>query len=589
MLKNGSIYAILATCILYFSNSEIFRMFTCVTFNWNVNLTCSWIEPTNYGSDVTTNITWGLSFFGNRAFSKCPVRTRSSCSWGLGVGTSYDVDPDSRITVCLQLVTSHGVSAKECHPIDIADNVKPAAVSDIVAISTSPLCLNISWSHGSTIESKTYEMKLLSDQHQIVINVNSTEDPEHLDYAIEESCLVCNLSHYTSYMISVRTRPLNYNGNPTGYWSDSMTINKKTPKSVPARSPSLLPGAFTRSPTNVEGYSNVHLYWLALSRRSWNGDHLTYVINVTTLEPCRRQTKNLNRHEAPMVLEILSNCSYEVLVWAKNEVGQTNEPNEILIQDKGFAPPEDVFLNTTSQSGVVDISWKRKSDVTQYTVYWCQSSPSRSCATGFNHKTVKGNNKSTFVTLKGFPNISYIFGVSAEKIRNRKIISSGFLWTDCSTLLPNILQSPIIHFRGYPKDRIVSVTWGYSHCSDLIFRKLKYGTDYRIKIDTTVRQYNRIVPGNTNSIVLRNIPSGIKVCVTIATRLLSDRESPVTCYIQPEESDVPWGFVLGIMSSVVGLIVVIGAMCFMRKCCRWWQKDIPIKLPDVQEVTETLV
>ncbi|XP_033737394.1 uncharacterized protein LOC117325351 isoform X2 [Pecten maximus] len=593
MLRNGSF------CILFItwhiSHSVIFRNFSCITYNWDINLTCNWSEPTDYGSDLTTHVTW--IFEGQiQEQLKCPISTRASCSWGLGGGDgSFDVDPDRRISVCLQLTTTDDVpmSVKECHSIDIADKVKPAVVSYVHARATPPLCLNISWNHENNIDPKKYELKLLSEREEIVTDVGSKTDkwPEY--HHDEESYHVCNLSYNTQYTISVRTRPLNFDGVPTGYWSNPTTMDVVTRKSVPSRSPSLLPGAFTLSPTNFKGYRSVTVYWSALPRDSWNSDNLTYVIKASTAEPCSQQTLNLLHLEASSQFEILSNCSYNISLWARNEIGLAYQPSKMYIGNKGPKHPEDVFINAAENSELVEISWKHYAEANLITIYWCQSNPARSCTNDFNHKIVSTTQDSTCVSLKGSPVLTYIFGVSAEIIRNGRTVSSGFYWTDCSTILPRTLKSPRIHFRGFPKERKVSVSWIYPYCNALIIRKLEDSAEYQIIIHTSSEQYNRTLPGNTNSVLLHNIHPGEKVCVTVAARLneMPEHVSPVKCYIQGEQggSDFPSTIVISVLCSVIGLCVVIGSVCLTRTICRWWRRQVPVSLPELRGATEMLM
>ncbi|XP_021354520.1 uncharacterized protein LOC110451016 [Mizuhopecten yessoensis] len=587
MLDTISFVIFLTACYLSYAE-QVFRNFSCVTNNWNINLTCDWTEPTGYGSGLTTSITWT---FGNQKPSNCPSSTRSSCTWGLGGnGQSYDIDPDRHISICLQLITHNGVnvSREECHGIDIANEVKPAAVSSIKAVSTSPLCLDITWAHENTLDEKTFTLQLSSDRNNVTYEINSTEDPSSGYYYH-----VCNLTYNTNYTISVKTRPLNYDGLPTGYWSILSTTHKVTPKSVPSRPPELLPGAYTFGPVNIRGYRTTTVYWSALPRYSWNGENSSYVIRVSPMKPCRQQTLHLQQVEAFCKFKILSNCSYHIFVWSKNEIGRSGESSKMHIEDKGLNLPQDIFINAKIYSEEVEISWKPHAMANLMTVYWCEVNPARSCSSGFYHKTVSSRHNSTSVYLKGFSEEAYIFGVSAESKQHGKIVSSGFQWTDCSTILPRVFRSPRIHFRGFPKEEMVAVSWAYSYCNNLILKELRHRTNYQVKISTSTQRYNQLLKGNASFVNLYNIPSGVEVCVSITARLnhSSQLASPFTCYTQGQDggSKFPVNTIALVLCSIIGLFAVMLLACITRKICIWWRRKIPIYLPNITGASETFI
>ncbi|XP_060076918.1 uncharacterized protein LOC132556517 [Ylistrum balloti] len=518
--------------------ARFFHNFSCITFNWNIDLICSWDELPGYRN--RTEVVWKIAGHPLLPYAKCPIRYQTSCQWGLGGdGERYDVDPDRQISVCLQLRTNDDVKDQQCSDITIDNIVKPDTVSYIDAISTSPLCLNISWGHDKIVDAKIYKLELLSERENIAKNVESTENPSSGFYHHAEYYHICDLSYYTNYTISVRTRPIDYDGFPTGYWSDPRTTTKVTPKSVPSRSPPISPGAFTLAAISFKGSRTVTIYWPALPRYSWNGENLTYIIQATSAKPCKQQTLNPKLYsESSSKFEILPSCSYDILVWAKNEIGQSDIPSRMFITNEGLNPPMDVFLNTTHQSKKVEISWKHQPHATFFTVFWCQSDPGRTCSNGFYNKTVSGRYSSTFVNLKGFPALAYVFGVSAESIRNGQTISSGFQWTDCSTISSRGFRSPRITFRSLTKKRMVLVSWAYSFCNSLRIKRQQNSTEYKIKITTSSQHHLRIVNGNVTSIHLPNIAAGEEVCVSVVIRLnhsSSEHASPIKCYTQDRQ------------------------------------------------------
>ncbi|XP_033738959.1 uncharacterized protein LOC117326355 isoform X2 [Pecten maximus] len=555
MAVTSGINLLYTVCVLFvgYSTGDVFQNFTCITYNWDEYLTCSWTVSMKYNSPAyTTAVDWQMLSF--QRSMRCPKLTNNTCVWSLGGnGRQRDTDPFQPIQVCLYLQRHNQTKKSKCYKVDIEKKVKPDKVSDLKAKSQHPNCIFAQWTHQQIEASKMYSVELSSPGLDTIRkNLGATPSDDYYDYdyyspEIEREAFtnitICNLSYYKNYTFSVKVRAVDMDNNQIGYWSDSQGINIVTAKSVPSAPPYLPPGGYTLSPVNSKGYRMARVYWTELPEHSWNGENLTHEVEAVPVGECGSRTIRRIVRETEAEFDIMYTCNYTIKVWTRNEIGRSKDGSILHLKQNALPKPQDVFLAEGNSPGMVHITWQEPNDIESsltYSVYWCPRSPGLlSCKGSFNTRAgIKPIDTSGLVMadikMDGRPNVTYMYGVSTERIRGRAVHSSGFEWTDCSITSSDKLKYPRISFEGFPSENRVRMKWMYMNCAGTMIKK-SHLTHYHISKCAQETCEDLTTDGKQAHLDFNPIIAGQQICVTIRVRLdtVSGQPSKLHCYTQP--------------------------------------------------------
>ncbi|XP_060073709.1 uncharacterized protein LOC132553477 [Ylistrum balloti] len=579
---------------------DVYRNFTCVTFNWDEYITCSWTVSSSYHHPAYyTTVTWRLPPF---AWYFCPKLTSNTCTWSLGGnGRTMDVDPHQSIRVCLILKKDNATVSSECHNVSIENKVKPATVTDLIVIPQHPNCIFAQWTHEEVERTKKYYIEI-SSAGLSTIKKNLQEESFYDYYDSPEfesgtNFTICNLLYYVNYTVSVTVSALDDDLKEIGYQSDPLFTNVVTMKSVPSGPPYLHPGGYTLSAVNSEGYRMVRVYWEALPNYKWNGENKTYEFEALPIDGCGSRTMRLSVIETWAEFDILYTCNYNIRVWTRNERGRSKESGFLSLQQHVLPRPRELFMTEGYRQDIMNITWLEPNDISSttfltYTVYWCPQSPRLSCEGSFKSRTVDSpvpytdGYFRTNVKMDGYPNVTYIYGVSTDGMINGTIVSSGFAWTDCSLLSSDNLKQPKISFQGFPSEQRVRVTWIYMNCAETIIRK-SYITHFDVTSCLMDNCNEFTVKAKQLYVDLFSIAAGQHVCVSIAVRLntTSGPPSASRCYTQSlQDTWYPWQVVLVSLVSLSGVVLVVIAVAIFVYAMKWWRKTTNVQLPE-EEIT----
>ncbi|OWF44791.1 uncharacterized protein LOC110457863 [Mizuhopecten yessoensis] len=588
-----------ACLILGSCKGHVYQNFSCITYNWDEYLTCSWALSPLYNEPVyTTSLTWQLPQFA--IWSSCPDLSSGTCTWSLGGNDGIkDTDPHQPIRVCLHLRNDNRAIESECHEVDIENKVKPATVSDLVAKPQYPNCICAQWTHQKVIPSKIFSLEISSPGSATIqknVRMDSFydyDDSSEFQSGSYTNLTVCNLSYFVNYTISVRVGAIDMDDNQIGYWSDSLAINVVTSKTVPSGPPSLPQGGYTLSAVNGKGYRLARIYWTSLPKHAWNGETITYELEAFPVDGCGSRTVRLSRRNTSAEFDIMYTCSYNIKVWSRNEIGRSKDVSVLLLEQNVLQRPREVSM-TDGHTDLVTISWLEPKDVKptlllKYTVYWCPRSPRQLCQGSFNYRTVispisyEDVYLRTTVRMEGYPNVTYMYGVSTDINITGTVASSGFVWTDCSMLSTDKLKNPRISFEGYPSEKRVRVSWIYLNCAQAMIKKAN-----SVHYDVTSCPSDKCEELSTESkeayVDLHSISAGQEVCVTIAVRLgtVSGPTSRVYCYTQSlQGTQYPLHAVLVSLVIISGAVVVAIVGTILYVAFKWWTKPTKCSIPKI--------
>ncbi|XP_069126196.1 uncharacterized protein [Argopecten irradians] len=583
----------IAWCAIFvgYCSGEVYRNFTCITYNWDETLTCSWSVAREFsGSSYTTAVDWQITGFPRML---CPSLTPSTCVWSLGGdGQQGDTDPYQPIRVGLYLLRQNRTIHTQYYKVDLEQKVKPAAVSNLRAKPLRLNCIFVEWTHYKVDQTKIYSLEVSSPGLNTIRKIHGMTNFDSTEFDQEVSnTTICNLFYYTNYTVTVRVRAIDMDYQQIGYWSDPLHTRVLTSKSVPSSPPFLPPGGYTLSAINNEGYRMARVHWQEVPKNTRSGETITYDVEAVPLGNCGSRTVRSSVQKSPADFDIKSGCHYSVAVWTRNERGRSNDASVLHIKQNAIPKPRDVFLVKGGTPGLANITWlepKGANSSWTYTVYWCNKLPGYYCKGQFNTMTgISPKYDSELVTaeikMDAHPNATYMFGVSSERNQNGAIDSSGFVWTDCSMLSTDYLKYPRISFHGLPSENKARLTWTYVDCAETMIKK-SHLQQYLIRGCILNSCTDLTADGKQSYVDFPVTEADHQICVTIAVRLdkVSGEPSRSHCYTLPPPGSFDHlngvALTLIILSGLAILVILITILIFG---IRWWRKPTRLQIPQI--------
>ncbi|XP_063434427.1 uncharacterized protein LOC134715849 [Mytilus trossulus] len=544
------------------------KNFSCIIYDWDKKMECSWDLGVNYFNLHYINTT--LQIYGS---GSCPNMNLLNCTINQGEGVSFD---RSTLDFIVNVTNTVREVFRETGWITVkqATSVKPSPVDMIEISSITSRCVSLKWVHNRRHRQKIF-----------IIYMTSKWNDNKKIVSKEFKTTVCNLKPNTKYQISIVTRP----GEDIGYPSEPVNNITTTETDFPDRPPEVFAGSYVLS---VEGCRNdkrnVTLYWKDLPETYQNGQMLGYKVKVFD-----GISFNYDYHVHKRTSTLVSlPCSRGVIVsvFSWNEEGNSVEGSEITIPEaNSLLPPSRIIVEAqnTSTDTTVSVSWTPTEDerIKYHTVYYCQFNTE--CTTDIEWITVPVNSTSLTIEHIQFDK-KYRFGVSSDM----DVGSSGFSWEDCY-YLKSIAPSPPtqVDVLAYPENGI-TVDWSDPKCGDspyIEFYRVTWCTASHTKHCEDVHKEKDISTSEPSKLVLPNLKAGTSYGVRVqhitGDGRISDYSDMV--YIQPTNnnlatSQITW---IAVGGTFVFMFAIAGVVFIYRRTCygiREMKRPLEIITPKIK-------
>ncbi|VDI60441.1 cytokine receptor domeless, partial [Mytilus galloprovincialis] len=544
------------------------KNFSCIIYDWDEKMECSWDLGVNYRDLHYINTTLRIAYAG-----WCPNMNLLNCTLTQGDGISFD-----RSTLYFIVNVTNTMrnvfAATDWITVKQATSVKPSPVDMIEISSITSRCVSLKWLHN-----RKHRVKIF------IIYIKSKWNDNEKIVSREFNTTVCNLKPNTEYQISIVTRP----GEHIGYPSEPVNNITTTETDVPDSPPEVFPGSYVLS---VEGCRNdnrnVTLYWKDLLETYQNGQMLGYKVKVYDWT-----TSNYNYHVHRRTYTSVSlPCSrgVTVSVFSWNEEGYSVEGSEITIPEaSSLLPPSRIIVEAqnTSTDTTVSVSWTPREDerIKYHTVYYCQFNTE--CTTDIEWIRVPVNSSSLTIEHIQFDK-KYRFGVSSDM----DVESSGFTWEDCY-YLKSIAPSPPtqVDVLAYPENGI-TVDWSDPKCGDspyIAYYRVTWCTASHTKDCADVHKEKDISTSEPSKLVLPNLKAGTSYGVRVQHITGDGRVSDYSdmVYIQPTNNNLATSQITGIAvgGTFLFMFAIAGAVFIYRRTCygiREMKRPLEIITPKIK-------
>lgn len=406
--------------------------FSCISRNYD-NLTCTWTSPENY---VRTdyNLTYNVKSRSARFSFNCPrimtENRKNTCFWNLKTSPQYRPAHECYY-FAIGMSNDFGVNMNYI-TFDHFKHVLPNPPENLTAVATSPHSVKLSWTIPNSMitfipgldHRILYQSEYEKEWHlggfiRKVKNKTLTYELKNLKYA------------HILYDIRVSMRSSVADESDESMWSENATRTVRTQSKPPDCPPKINFGSFQ---IVSNGYSrNVYIYWQQLKEEQYNGQNLTYVVEVIS-HPSISTVKSIKAYA--MLENLYLNEEYTVNIWSVNEMGRSSEKSTLIIPAKTLDKPS--YFIKEHNGDLYEVSWQAPHDpesaaaVTNYTIFWCRNERDRpyQCAGILNWEVVSKNTRRYTRSLP-LSDI-YQFAISANSWNS----SSGMCWAEC-TIIPN--------------------------------------------------------------------------------------------------------------------------------------------------------
>ncbi|KAI8495317.1 Interleukin-6 receptor subunit [Branchiostoma belcheri] len=343
----------------------------CLSENLD-SFTCWWSRGRETLIDTEYSITYThLSRPGLEACEPLEVEGSSVvCHFVSSISHAGNIHFDLNVTAKNKLG-----SAESNNSVNPENYVKPNPVRNLRVVDRRSTSVSLSWdnpaelhvSHFPVLYQARYRAEWDSPNTFKYVNLSQTT---HGD--------LTGLNPFTTYDICVRSHPVR----PEGYWSDcpDQPVSVQTDKAAPVGE---VPAWLHVTPSRDAGIRNVVIYWKELPPRDRNGVIKDYTVTVaSTLKPGQISRDSYGpftipgngRHRNLSELQLKSDTSYVIKVYASNEVGRSQD-KILLLPQVGHVPavPSTINISVTSPTSVT-LSWQQPEEtrvqLTGYIVFW---------------------------------------------------------------------------------------------------------------------------------------------------------------------------------------------------------------------------
>ncbi|XP_066287665.1 protein sidekick-2-like isoform X1 [Branchiostoma lanceolatum] len=367
---------------------------SCVSDNLAL-FSCSWYK----GRETLIQTKYSITYtnYDGHEDQVCPrlIQESASLSCDFGPGTSHVGNVHFRLNVTAENQLGRAESVIVVNPVNY---VKPAPVRSLDVIGQGSTSVSLSWSNPEGLSHLPRVLGLLYQARY-----RSEWDPDTVQYVNLSQTTqgeLTDLNPFTTYEICVRAHPVQLDSSSgdvigtDGYWSDCprQEVSVRTHKAAPVGT---VPAWLHVTPSRDPGVRNVVVYWKELPLRNQNGDIKNYRVSVTsrlehgqisqvsyrTTVPDNKRHLNLSENvfkvkgsRSEMQLQLKSDTSYVIKIYASNELGSSPDTSLLLPQD-GEVPtvPSTIQVNVTSPTSVM-LSWQQPAEsrvqLTGYIVFW---------------------------------------------------------------------------------------------------------------------------------------------------------------------------------------------------------------------------
>ncbi|CAC5372177.1 unnamed protein product [Mytilus coruscus] len=534
---------------------EPVKNFSCIIYDWDEKMECSWDLGVNYRDlhQINTTLIISDGIKENGHGGSCPNMNLLNCSLYQGGGISFD-----RSTLYFYVIVKNTMRDVSVDTgwitVKQAKSVKPSPVDMIEISSITSKCVSLKWVHKRVHRSKIF-----------IIHITSKWNDDKVKKLREFNTTVCDLKPNTEYQISIVTRP----GEDIGYPSEPVMNITTTETDFPDRPPEIFPGSYVVS---VEGCRNnnrnMTLYWKDLPETYQNGQMSGYNVKVFSGDGISPNYPVHRRTYTSLSLPCRKEVNISVFSW--NEVGYSVEASKITIPEaNSLLPPSRIIVEAqnTSTDTTVSVSWTPTEDgrIKFHTVYYCQFDTE--CTTDIEWIRVPGNSTSLTIEHIQFDK-KYRFGVSSDM----DVGSSGFNWEDCY-YLKSIAPSPPtqVDVLAYPENAI-TVDWSDPKCGDspyIEFYRVTWCTASHNKDCSDFTKERDISTTEPSKLVLPNLKAGTSYGVRIqhitGDGRISDYSDMV--YIQPTNNNLASSEITGIAvgGTFLFMFAIAGAVFIYRR------------------------
>lgn len=523
--------------------------FSCITYNWNEYVICTW----NYSTNVLLNqldVYWQPVIFRSTWWYHCPELTNTSCKWNIK-DSELAIDIERQYTICIKL-NEH----KNFISVRWNESVQPAPVFNLDAIATNMSCVLVKWDHSDYVHNKTFRVNYTPlsgfDFTERIATIYSEDDKIQVK--------ICDLKPNTKYEIKVSCKTVR-----KGIWSIAVSTTVITKKSRPSIPPSLYKGGYSWRRTNALN-TQLTFFWKPINKSEWNGDSLTYDVQITDV--VTQNTTVESGSQFSLKLEVSRNTSYQVLICSRNEVGNSRKQHSIFISSYKDLNFTEEILALKNQRYEIELFWKsaNKEDIKFYSVFWCEQAFGDICKKTPSSVQVDAKlNKSTIPGLYKDDLSTYLFGVSYTTKHN---VTSGFIWSDCyidftSQEFPFHLEVTL-----HPLHDGILVKWRFSKCKFVMDKQLISMYIVHICSEKECKDYTeRNVTGTKNNTVLHISEKQVCVRVFPYWNGLKGKPSQTTCIDMFNGQDLLLPVLL-IIGAVFAIFAVFGCCLITRKLGR---------------------
>lgn len=333
-----------------------------------------------------------------RGIYHCPkIETEgrhNSCFWNLSTAPQYrPVHECYYFTICMSNRFGENINYITFHHFK---RVLPNPPENLTAEATSPHSIKLTWTIPSSLS--TFKPGL---NHRILYQREYEKKWQLVDVIKESknrtlSYELVNLKYaHILYDIRVSMRSAVADVNDESMWSENATRTVRTKSKAPDFPPKTDIGSFQIM--NNEHSRNVYIYWQQLQVEQYNGQNLTYILQVAH----HSSKTTLTSVKAYALLENLQFSEYVINIWSVNEIGYSLTKSTVVIPAKrkffifsfstfiylfivftiAFDKPSNFIKEHIGDT--YDLSWQPPKDtaeaalVTNYTIFWCRNERDR--------------------------------------------------------------------------------------------------------------------------------------------------------------------------------------------------------------------
>ncbi|CAL1531415.1 unnamed protein product [Lymnaea stagnalis] len=421
--------------------------FTCVVFDFDENMNCTWQHPVPY--NVNLNNTYVSLVYTTDAqhFNHCPQLNFNGCFWDRLTG-GYKYIMEVNVTV-----KNTKDTASQIFIVTPSQNAKPAPVTDLfITNTTNKNEFLLSWNQ------KRYWRLIFQVFHKC---------PEDADFKmIANNITATNLTYElrpnTMHTFYVQCYP----GNEySGYWSDKTFYSYLTPEQPPSLGPETTNGSYSDlivSCVDDNDRRKVMVFWKNVKEMARNGVITSYSVQFEG-----NVLKNVAKdsHSATVEVPCYNKQPVDLEIAAVNSAGESTIPSVVRLAPLSFQVPSKVKESFAIEwNGTNAKAFWNGSDHnmnTSYTVFWCIEDIESPCKGPIDWSHVPESQ--SYLDIPELPSkaTDYHFGLAVRDGEN----ASGIQWTDCwFNPHPSSLPSPKI-LNIQPDTESAIVVWQKIPCT----------------------------------------------------------------------------------------------------------------------------